>query len=272
MVQDSSPDKEISECLECHESIYTNWAASAHGRTPSLSIREAGGECLQCHTTGFNPLTNTWAADQINCLACHSPAPAAHPDVPMTIHWSEVLCGECHTQTLTAWQSSRHGQVGITCENCHNQHRTSLKTDSVVTQCTTCHKNFTNGSSHIGQTNEGMTCADCHLATLNNPIGEGNARRDHSFEVHVQSCIDCHQDGLHADQKATTAISFLNNKRIPLDAMSSFVEADVSEHPPQMSSFSALAVVVISFGVIGSGLMTAVILTTRSIFHRRKTS
>ncbi len=289
LLQDSEPEKEIPDCRKCHQSIYTIWEESAHGRGLSCGqchlandenhARQGHGaqggakECMACHTTGYDPIADTWEEDNIHCIACHAPVQINHPNMPMPTNRSEELCGQCHIQARFEWQNSQHGRAGVACISCHSQHRTSLKSDSVIDQCASCHHTFTDGFSHSTHNSEGLSCADCHLAPIEGPVGEGSAKRDHTFDVDVSVCVSCHMNGLHDDGQATiVAITFQNNKRIPLNAMSSSVNAEVSEQPPEINPFGVMALIGICLGVIGGGLVTAVFLTTRSIFRRRTAS
>lgn len=289
LLQDSEPEPATLNCRECHQSIYTYWEESAHGRGLSCGqchlasdenhTRQGHGaqggakECMACHTTGYDPETDTWEEDNIHCVACHYPVRSNHPDVPMPTNRSEELCGQCHIQARFEWQDSQHGQAGVACVSCHSQHRTSLRSDSVMEQCASCHQTFTDGFSHSTHNSEGLTCAACHLAPLDEPVGEGSAKRDHTFDVAVKTCVSCHKDGLHNDGQITVLpISFQNNKRIPLDAMSSSTAAEVSEQPPEINPFGIMALVGICLGVIGGGLLATIFLTTRSLFRRRTAS
>ena len=67
------------DCFSCHPAFYNSWEQSAHGISmtdPSFKHawdeQENDPECLTCHTTGYDPVTNEWVADgvitQLNTL------------------------------------------------------------------------------------------------------------------------------------------------------------------------------------------------------------
>ena len=121
-------------CQACHPAFYTSWKHSAHGMATEdpvfVESWQAGGEpfeCLICHTTGYDPRTQTWEEDGITCSACHGPLVENHPNEPMPNTSSPELCGSCHTETLFEWQVSKYRQANMECVDCHGQHSTSLK-------------------------------------------------------------------------------------------------------------------------------------------------
>ena len=252
-----------STCRDCHWDIYINWEGSAHGKGLScgqchlasqqdnharLGHGAQGGpqQCMSCHTTGYNPLTDTWEEDNVHCTACHNPVPPEHPDKPAPINRSEELCGNCHIQARFEWEASKHGQAGVTCVNCHNQHRTSLKAENndVIAQCSTCHQDPTVGFADSVHAKQGLSCGDCHLATLEGPLGEGSAKRNHGFEVELTTCVSCHSGQMHMSTAITeTRPSTVLMAAEPLDSMASAINSRVcaEPEPPNLYGFMLIA-------------------------------
>ncbi len=259
------------DCRECHWDIYLIWEESAHGKGLScsqchLAINEEdnharsghgaqGGsqECMACHTTGYDPDTDTWSEGDIHCTVCHNPISPNHPDEPIPTDRSAELCGQCHIQANFEWQISTHGKANVSCVDCHNQHRTSLKnpTDSIALQCATCHQTLEAGFERSIHAEQGITCAECHLTPLDNEsLAGGNARLNHSFEVKITACLKCHTDMLHAAKNNPEENAYANSE-YP-DAMASAVHVEVSETPPAANpiTFQTFAA---AFG-IGAGM------------------
>jgi hypothetical protein len=192
------------ECQECHTGVYHAWLDSAHGNSVSdpafLESWESKGqprECLACHTTGYDPASDTFKAAGVNCEACHGVFPGNHPQAPMPSDRSANLCGSCHTETLFEWQVSKHRQANLSCVGCHGQHSTSLKTEDASELCASCHRDRASNFAHSAHSQQGMDCADCHLGPLNGEAGEGHAVRDHSFHVKLSTCNECHSYQMH---------------------------------------------------------------------------
>jgi len=127
--QTPQPTQPSSDCRECHWDIFITWEQSSHGKGLSCPqchlvdqdenhAREGHGaqggpqQCMDCHTTGYDPVTDTWVEDNIHCTSCHAPIPSNHPDEPVPTNRSADLCGSCHIQANFEWQVSKHGQAG----------------------------------------------------------------------------------------------------------------------------------------------------------------
>jgi predicted CXXCH cytochrome family protein len=137
----------------------------------------------------------------VTCEACHGPYRAKHPEESMVIASSEDLCGTCHSSTLAEWRSSRHGQVGVTCVDCHEVHtqktRVAASTNAL---CAGCHQDRTQDTTHAIHTEADVLCIDCHLARPADRIGgavSGHAITGHSFGVFFSTCNDCHTTSIH---------------------------------------------------------------------------
>jgi len=239
------------DCRECHWGTYLDWEQSVHGvglscgqchladqdnhaRSGHGAQEEGAAQCMPCHTTGYNPENDTWEEDNIHCKACHSPINLNHPDEPMPTDRSAELCGGCHIEAHIEWQESAHQTAGVTCINCHSQHRTALKNGGVTEQCSACHDNRVDMFTHSEHQEAGVLCGDCHLALIEGPIGEGSAKRNHTFSVELGTCLSCHEDQLHYGPADTAQIENSPDSET-VDAMVSNVDVEVSSEPKSIN-------------------------------------
>jgi hypothetical protein len=250
---DQNPDV---DCQKCHPAFYASWENSHHGQALTDPVFDEAWknqgeptECLVCHTTGYNPNTNTWIADGITCEACHSPIEENHPNQPMPSDRSASLCGDCHQETLFEWQVSAHRDTNLACVDCHGQHSTTLKSDDAQSLCANCHRERASNFGHTAHSVEGMSCADCHLGPTGGEAGEGHAAKDHSFNVRLSTCNACHAYQMHDPTDV-----HLDEPTPPvLDAMASVEAAGVSVDPSPVSPiYYALlsALIGMAFGLL----------------------
>lgn len=201
------------ECQECHEEVVSHWQESAHGTSATnMEFQEAWSEanedpnCLACHTTDFDAATGTYAANAVTCDACHQLAPNAphHPEQIMLTDVSADLCGSCHLDTFSEFQTSVHGAEDVTCIRCHSQHDTELKAESVQEVCISCHQEESHFYTYTAHAEADLLCTDCHLRVNDAPLGEGHGLREHTFGVDMTTCNDCHESAMHAPSAAMT--------------------------------------------------------------------
>ncbi|MCO6450898.1 MAG: hypothetical protein J5I90_08955 [Caldilineales bacterium] len=196
-----SPDR----CRECHEAEYQAWSGTLHAEASFdpifqtyLAQEEQPGECLGCHTTGYNTSTGRFVLAGVSCEACHGPYRVDHPGQSMMIVSSEELCGHCHTSTLAEWASSRHGEKGVNCIKCHEVHSQSTRQDVITNAlCAGCHEAGTQDAVHSDHLARGLHCVDCHLSRpLLDPDSSvsGYAPTGHAFTVAVSTCSLCHNE------------------------------------------------------------------------------
>lgn len=191
-------------CRECHPDEFHDWSGTTHADASFdpifqvyLQEAEQPGECLSCHTTGYDTSTGQFVFAGVSCEACHGPYRSGHPNESMMIAAAEDLCGACHPSTLFEWQSSRHGQVGVDCVACHEVH-TQKTREAVVTNalCAGCHEDRTGDELHGTHLAVNVHCVDCHLSRPENGDAadaiSGRAVTGHSFEVRVSTCGGCH--------------------------------------------------------------------------------
>ena len=95
-------------------------------------------------------------------------------------------------------------------------------------------------------------CADCHLSTTDAEVGGGHAAKDHTFNVKLSTCNECHEYDMHepvevhADEMAPPA-------EPELDSMASAANLGVSVDPEPISPiYYALvsALVGMAFGLL----------------------
>lgn len=258
------------ECAECHEIIGSHWADSQHGLATSDPVfqkawQDAGspGECLSCHTTGYDPETNTWVSEGIACETCHSPIPTNHPEDIMPTDISSRLCGTCHLQTHEEWADSTHAQEDLSCVRCHNPHTTELRVSDAQELCSTCHNDEVHFFGYTVHAQEGVTCLDCHLQVSDAEMGEGHGARHHTFTVGMETCSNCHTLDMHYPVDRETSASNVSANTM-LNAMPdlsatpmstvlehSVVQTETEPNPASPVGFALLAGVVgLAFGMI----------------------
>jgi predicted CXXCH cytochrome family protein len=191
------------QCAECHAAEFHAWSGTTHAQASFdpvfqvyLQQAEQPGECFACHTTGYNAATGQFVMAGVTCEACHGPYRTEHPGESMRMATAVDLCGACHRSTLAEWQSSRHGQAGITCVACHEVHtqktRAAVATDAL---CAGCHQDRTQDAIHKDHKAANVRCVACHVAR---PVDSqesavsGHAITGHSFTVAAGTCNGCH--------------------------------------------------------------------------------
>jgi nitrate/TMAO reductase-like tetraheme cytochrome c subunit len=193
-------------CIQCHGAIHDVWVATRHALAFSAPIfqqdwNEVGKQtsCLECHTTGYDEDTGSYAEEGVSCEACHGPFQTDHPAKLMPITPDEELCGTCHTSTTNEWMASPHREPNVTCQACHNPHSQTPKAESVTALCGNCHKERGDSFTHSTHAGAGLECSNCHMYT--SPRTEdaimGLVPTGHTFTVGSEACIGCHQDTVH---------------------------------------------------------------------------
>jgi hypothetical protein len=195
-------------CAECHAEEYDAWQRSAHAQASNASgflkawVRSGRlGECLTCHTTGYDTVTGQTGEAGVTCQACHESAGQEHPPATMSVRVSSEACGKCHVNTLKEWQLSGHGRRGVECTACHQSHSQTLRIQPANELCGSCHGRRREDMAHSSHTRANLTCTSCHMpanpaATVTEDIG-GVGTVGHTFSVGSQTCAQCHQDEIH---------------------------------------------------------------------------
>ncbi|MEW6083327.1 MAG: cytochrome c3 family protein [Chloroflexota bacterium] len=165
--------QDLNGCLECHDQAGKLWEDSSH--------RESNVSCVVCHklanTEGKHPESAKYTVEteESTCLVCHA-------DVA-----GENIAGELAV--------SRHGQVGLTCISCHEQHSQGLKLapgSRIV--CENCHKDEMRTMLESTHFAAGLSCVNCHM-------GED---KNHTLVVSVTTCDECHTN-LHEAKRMLDA-------------------------------------------------------------------
>jgi predicted CXXCH cytochrome family protein len=192
------------DCAECHQQYQTAWESGSHSQALTDPVFQEAWvnqgqppECLGCHTTGYDPKTDTYQAAGVTCAACHSPVASNHPLAPASMSRSAELCGECHRDTEFEWRSSRHGESDLTCISCHDPHATMIRAEDTSSLCADCHGTRVEAFGHSNHAKEGLSCTDCHITKTDAPLGMGNAQHSHTFTVDLNTCTQCHENEIH---------------------------------------------------------------------------
>jgi predicted CXXCH cytochrome family protein len=243
-------------CQSCHPAFHEAWKDGAHGKAVSETFLQAweaqgkSGDCLVCHTTGYDPVTGEFASEGITCESCHNPIAKNHPTEPMPADRSSRMCGNCHAETYFEWQVSKHRDSELDCIVCHDPHGNSLKAEDSGALCASCHRERASNYTHSQHSQQGLTCTDCHLAKMADGGIQGHARQDHSFFVSLNTCNSCHAYQMHDP----VAVHPDNPEPTPApDAMTSIETASVVGEPDPVSpmGFATLAGLIgMAFGIV----------------------
>lgn len=233
-----------TDCAECHAQYQTAWEAGAHSQALSDPIFQEAWttqgqppECLGCHTTGYDPKTDTYEEAGVTCAACHDPVAVNHPLAPAHMSRSAELCGQCHRDTEFEWASSRHGASDLTCIDCHDPHATMIKADDPSQLCADCHGTRVEAFAHSNHAKEGLSCTDCHITQTDAPLGMGNAQHSHTFDVDLNTCTQCHENEIHNPAVAMLlpADAATATPNVPPSALNSGSAGTVSATPAPSS-------------------------------------
>jgi predicted CXXCH cytochrome family protein len=194
-------------CGNCHKDIHEAWQTTRHAQAFSSPVFQQDWQalgsqfaCLTCHTTGYDADSISYATEGVTCEACHGPFQMGHPERPMPITPDASLCSTCHKTTTDEWRASRHGEIGLNCQSCHNPHSQTPMAESITALCTNCHNDPGQSFTHSTHANAGLECSSCHMATpsdAGSPVG-GLVATGHTFSVGSEACIGCHQDTVHS--------------------------------------------------------------------------
>ena len=192
-------------CRECHTEQFREWSGTSHADATfdpifQVYLERFGrpGECLSCHTTGYDSTSGRFVLAGVTCEACHGPYREGHSAQSMVIASPEELCGTCHTSTLAEWRSSHHGAAGVTCTACHEVHtQRAHAADQTNALCVGCHQDQLLDSTHTVHLEGGLRCTQCHLARPEREASDavkGQLVTGHGFTVIPDTCQGCHSD------------------------------------------------------------------------------
>lgn len=201
------PSEPAKDCQECHLDVTEHWSHSPHAHAFDDEVfqeRWLGmgepDECLVCHTTDFQQTTGEYAAEGVQCQACHGEALADHPPAPVPIKADTEYCGICHTTTLGEWRLTGHSMVDIGCTDCHDPHSQQALFEDADEMCLNCHEESMGDYLEDMHVVKGIGCVDCHALVI--PPEEipqdGIVPTGHAFTITPATCVACHTDALHA--------------------------------------------------------------------------
>jgi predicted CXXCH cytochrome family protein len=194
-------------CADCHPNVNSSWAASPHAHAfddQEFSARWTAlgkpGECLACHTTNYQSSSNTFAAEGVQCEACHGEVVEGHPPAVVPVKADTDYCGACHTTTLSEWRLTGHGTAGVGCMDCHDPHSQKPLFEDPDDMCINCHKEDMGPYLEDLHIQKGIGCVDCHALVIPpDPLpDDGIVPTGHAFTITPGTCVACHTDALHA--------------------------------------------------------------------------
>lgn len=200
-------------CQSCHPQEYADWQNTVHAKATldpvfkeQFDKSHNQGDCLKCHTTGFDKDSGKFVWEGVTCEACHGPYKQGHPAAEtMQLPIESETCRVCHQAAFQEWEKSAHAQKKIECFDCHRAHTQGLRTGSAETLCAACHNDqqtqFTHSLHGIG----GVECGNCHMApTQKNTSGASGSAgaeikaKSHLFIVPADVCNRCHSNTIHS--------------------------------------------------------------------------
>lgn len=201
-----TPTPDPADCAACHPNIDNAWQGSMHANAYTDTIFQARwkslgepGDCLICHTTGYDATTGQYTAASVTCEACHGKVQEGHPPATMPIRSDTEYCGTCHTITLSEWRLSGHASAGVGCTDCHNPHSQKARFENTNEMCINCHKDNLGEHKNDTHIQKGIECVECHAMILppeTEPV-DGLAPTGHAFSITSATCVACHTDILH---------------------------------------------------------------------------
>ena len=199
--------RESKGCADCHPNVEAVWQASPHAHAfddqefnQRWTAMGKPGECLACHTTNYQSSTNTYAAEGVQCEACHGEAVDGHPPTVVPVKADSDYCGTCHTTTLSEWRLTGHGMAGVGCMDCHDPHSQKALFENADEMCLNCHKDDMGPYLEDIHIQKGIGCVDCHALVIppDQLPEDGIVPTGHAFTITPATCVACHTDSLHA--------------------------------------------------------------------------
>ncbi len=152
-------------CTRCHDSEKVKPISSNLPEKITKTVSEHHQPCFKCH-------------ENDECTKCHMDKPA----------------GEFNHKLSTGWALNRFHEK-LECKKCHGANNKFVKLNN---NCTSCHKEFTDGSfQHVktglklNETHSELECEDCHL--------------ENNF-ANKPDCTNCHDDKSFPNDKPGTLV------------------------------------------------------------------
>ncbi len=199
-------------CQSCHPQQYADWQNTAHARAAldpafkdQFNKSHNQGDCLKCHTTGFDKETGKFNWEGVTCEACHGPYKQGHPAAEtMQLPMEAATCRICHQAAFEEWDKSQHALEKVECFDCHNAHTQGVRTGSTATLCAACHNNQQTQFAHSQHGIGGVECTSCHMATskkntagMTATTGAEIQAKSHTFVIPADICNRCHASATH---------------------------------------------------------------------------
>lgn len=199
-------------CESCHPEEYADWKNTVHAQAAldpvfreQFNKSHNQGDCLKCHTTGFDKESGKFTWEGVTCEACHGPYKQGHPAAQtMQLPMESSTCRVCHQAAFQEWGKSQHAKQKIECFDCHRSHTQGLRTGSAETLCAACHNNEQTQFAHSLHGIGGVECGNCHMAEMQKNTAGGASTagaviqaKSHTFVVPADVCNRCHSNTIH---------------------------------------------------------------------------
>ncbi|MEK6645548.1 MAG: DmsE family decaheme c-type cytochrome [Candidatus Firestonebacteria bacterium] len=181
------------KCMTCHDDHGKEFQKSFHAKTfvKEKQLNQAE-HCETCH--GAGSLHAEAAGDKNAAGYATILGPKTNP--------KELAnsCLQCHGNTHPNWKGSTHSRQGLTCNSCHNSHKSSvpgpdqgklLKKKTSTENCFQCHKDkkaHMSKASHMPTKEGKLSCVTCH-----DPHGSPYAKNLKTASTR-ELCLTCHAE------------------------------------------------------------------------------
>ncbi len=194
--QDIAKFTSAEECRTCHSVKYAEWRETHHSEALD-ALEEIGfaeeGECLSCHTVGYNAggfksLAETPMFAGVQCESCHGSGVNHAGRVEfIQLSYSSEVCATCHSWELSPiyqeWKDSHHGEdiKNLTdlpffrndCLSCHSAEYILAEQGEKPTKF---------------EVSTGITCVACHDPHVETENGA------HLRYAKAELCVTCHMN------------------------------------------------------------------------------
>lgn len=197
----------VTPCRECHLDVADMWSHSPHAHAyddPTFQDWWEGqgkpGDCLLCHTTGYQATSGTFTTEGVSCEGCHGETQADHPPAVVTTRADTEYCGGCHTTTHSEWRLTGHAAADVGCMDCHDPHSQKALFEVADDMCLNCHEDEMGDYLEDTHIQKDIGCVDCHALVIppKVPPEDGIVPTGHAFTISPATCVACHTDTLHA--------------------------------------------------------------------------